>query len=217
MDKRLARSVHVLDGEYLHNKSSAHCHLDRPVGNNTKSFNETVDDLLHLEEITLLENATLAVGEQGVTGRNTPAVLPFYMLALKITRLLDISLYNATTNELNELTSPPAHTPPPRQKKQIMGPVFRPILGPVPDDDSIDLVDSLTDSVSDDGCKKFGNSKDCKGMCGLGCWCWKRVCSDCCWHISCYGHDDCCERYGYWHSRCLFASDVLKCDEPFTC
>ena len=97
VDKRLARSVYVLDGEYLQYKSNAHGHLDRPVGNTTKSFNDTIDDLLHLEELTLLENATRAIGERGVTGRNTPAVLPFYVFALKVTRLLDISLYNATT------------------------------------------------------------------------------------------------------------------------
>ena len=102
VDKRMARSVHMLDGEYLQHKSIAHVHLDRPATNTTKPFNDVLNDLLKLEETTLLEDASCAVGEQGVTGNNTPAVLPFYMFALKVTRLLYPSLQNTTVKELNQ-------------------------------------------------------------------------------------------------------------------
>ena len=193
VDKRLARSVYVLDGEYLQYKSNAHGHLDRPVGNTTKSFNDTIDDLLHLEEITLLENATRAIGERGVTGRNTPAVLPFYVFALKVTRLLDISLHSATTNELNEqTTSAPVHKP--SRQKRFFG----------------------WFTTSSD-CYKYRNYANCKGLCGKGCNCWWWVCGDCCWHRSCFDHDDCCERHGYRYWRCIFAPDVFLCDVPFLC
>ena len=99
VDKRMARSVYMLDGEYLQHESIVHGHLDRPVGNTTKPFNDTLTDLLHLEEIALLEDASHAVGDQGVTGKNTPAVLPFYMFALKVIQLFDSSSSQSIINE----------------------------------------------------------------------------------------------------------------------
>ena len=198
VDKRMARSVYVLDDEYLqHKDSNAHGHLDRPIGNTTKSFNDTLNDLLHLEEMTLLVNATRAVGEEGVTGRNTPIVLPFYIFALKVTELLDISLYNATTNELNEHTSSPVYTSPPRQKR-IFGWAKRWFSS----------------------CLKYLNNRNCKGLCGINCICFPWVCGDCCWHRMCYDHDDCCERHGYFSWSCLAVlDDIIQgwCDRPYHC
>ena len=191
VDKRMARSVYMLDGEYLQHKSNAHAHLDRPMGNTTKSFNDTLDDLLHLEETSLLENASRALGDRGVTGRNTPIVLPFYMFALKVTRLLETSLQNATTDELNEETSP-VHASP--RQKRFFGWVRRYI-----------------------GCFRYLKYSDCKGLCGIHCFCWWFICNDCCYHRSCYEHDLCCEKHGYFYWRCIFAPDVLLCDAPFYC
>ena len=105
VDKRMARSVRILDGEYLQHKHTAHRHLDRSVADTTKSFNETIRDLLQIEEITLLEDASRAVGERGVTGKNTPMVLPFHMFALKMTQLLDAQ--NSITNKQNEKSPVP--------------------------------------------------------------------------------------------------------------
>ena len=59
----MACSVRILDGEYLQHKHTAHRHLDRSVADTTKSFNETIRDLLQTEEITLLEDASCAIGE----------------------------------------------------------------------------------------------------------------------------------------------------------
>ena len=115
VDQRMARSAHILNAEYLKHKRTAHKHLDRSLGETTKPFNETISDLLQMEEITLLEDASRAVGEQGVTGKNTPMALPFHMFALKMTRLLDASSQNAITNEQNEK---PAVVISSRQKKQ---------------------------------------------------------------------------------------------------
>ena len=38
-----------------------HAHLDRPMGNTTKSINDTIEDLLQLEETGLLEDASHAL------------------------------------------------------------------------------------------------------------------------------------------------------------
>ena len=195
VDKRLARSVYMLDGEYLQHKSNVHGHLDRPVGNATRSFNDTMDDLIQLEETRLLEDASRAIGEQGVTGRNTPAVLSFYMFALKVTRLLDTSLQNETINELDQEMSP--STSAPSQQKRFLKGLIRRILS--------------------GRCDKYKKYKDCKGLCGKGCNCWWWVCGDCCYHRACYDHDDCCERRGYSHWRCIIAPDVFLCDLPFIC
>ena len=194
VDKRMARSVYMLDGEYLQHKYSVHGHLDRPVGNTTRPFNDTVNDLLLLEETSLLGDASRAIGERGVTGRNTPAMLPFYMFALKVTRLLDMSLQNATLNELDE-DKPSPVTMPSRQKRFFGWVRFTP----------------------NNDCYRYRNYPNCKGLCGRGCNCWWWVCGDCCYHRSCYDHDDCCERYGYFYWRCLLAPDVLLCDAPFYC
>lgn len=44
------------------------------MGTNTKKFNHVLKDLLQLKE-SILENASHALGDKGVTGRNTPAVI----------------------------------------------------------------------------------------------------------------------------------------------
>ena len=186
----------MLDGEYLQHKYNAHGHLDRPVGNTTQSFDDTMNDLLQLEETTLLEDASRAVGEQGVTGKNTPAVLPFYMFTLKVTRLLDQSMYNSTINELNEDSSIS-----PRQKR-FFGYIISWVKG---------LVTLWK------GCKKYKNYPNCKGLCGKKCDCWWWVCGDCCYHRACFDHDDCCERHGYYHWRCIIAPDVFLCELPYLC
>ena len=43
---------------------------------------------------------------------------------------------------------------------------------------------------------------NCFGMCGKGCWCWKWVCGDCCWHRGCYEHDRCCD-HSFISTYCL--------------
>ena len=47
-----------------------------------KSFYDTLNTLLCIEETTVLEHASYAIGEQGITGRTTPAALLFCKFAL---------------------------------------------------------------------------------------------------------------------------------------
>ena len=114
------------------------------------------------------------------------------MFALKVTRLLEISLQNATTNELNEETSSPVYTSP-RQKRSWWRP-FSWVQHVFP------------------YCYKWLKNSGCKGLCGIHCFCWPWICGDCCYHRGCYDHDVCCEEHGYFHWRCIIAYDVLLCD-----
>ena len=181
VDKRMARSIYILDGEYLQHEHAIHRHLDRSVGDTTRPFNETINDLLHMEEITLLEGASREVGEQGVTGKNTPMLLPFHMFALKMTQLLDKSSQNFVTNE---------------QTKESV----------------------LSRKKRRYDCKKYENYRNCKGLCGPRCTCWRQVCGDCCFHRGCFDHDVCCARHGYLSVECVnFRLFSFECDKPYYC
>ena len=109
VEKRMVRSVYMLNGQYLQHKHSAHRHLDRSVGTNTKPFTETVSDLLYMEEITVLKDASHAVGDQGATGKNTPITLSFHMFALKMTQLLEFASPNPTRNSSPIITPQERH------------------------------------------------------------------------------------------------------------
>ena len=62
--------------------------------------------------------------------------------------------------------------------------------------------------------------KECAGSCGVGCNCWKMVCGDCCWHMGCCSHDECCGRHGIVSLACMnvlsFTCDQFKCPKKLT-
>ena len=210
VNKRMARSVYMLDGEYLQHKYTADSHLDKAVGN-TQSFNDTLNRLLYdTEEITLLEGASYAVGAQGVTGKNTPAALPFYMFALKMTTLLNNSVLNSTTKELHERSIASITLSAIKYIKKVPWGRVIPAVGKV-----FDLLKKwITNSKK---CKKFEKYSDCKGLCGYKCECWVFLCEDCCYHKGCYEHDQCCERHGYSDPRCITGFIKLECDKSYDC
>ena len=201
VNKRLARSVHIMDSEYIQHKSIAHSHLDGPVDNDTKDFEDSLKDLLQLEESLFLENASRAVGDRGVTGKNTPAVLPFYMFALQVARLIDSSSLVTSTGR----TGDDANSAPPRQKKLVY---WRPTIRPSW------IIGFLTRTKS---CKRSPEGEECIGLCGKLCKCWKWVCGDCCWHKGCYDHDRCCERKGLFSKVRCYIPFGFKCDRPYSC
>ena len=88
------RSVYVLGLEYLQYTSPNR--PDEPVDHN-HSFSEAIEKLLETKEVALLPEAAEAIGQRGLTGRNTPAVLPFFMFALRITQLQLSPLVSNTT------------------------------------------------------------------------------------------------------------------------
>ena len=198
VNKRLARSVHIMDSEYIQHKSIAHSHLDGPVDNDTKDFKDSLKELLQLEESLLLENASRAVGNRGVTGKNTPAVLPFYMFALQVSRLIDSSspIISGKTDDV-----------PPRQKRISWRPK---------------ILSWVKGMLSRKSCAELGkrppdNNGECRGLCGRLCKCWKWVCGDCCWHKGCAEHDDCCERKDVVGKIRCFIPIGFKCDRSYSC
>jgi len=87
LDKRKVRSIKVLDSEYVH-RGDDDSHQDESEDNDTIAATQEV---LQMEEFYILEDASRAVGAQGVTGKNTPAAMPFFMFTLKMTQFLDSS------------------------------------------------------------------------------------------------------------------------------
>lgn len=65
-----------------------------------------------------------------------------------------------------------------------------------------DLGDEASDREERCPSLKHNRFNKCLGMCGKGCWCWRWVCGDCCWHRGCYEHDKCCE-WNFWSTYCL--------------
>lgn len=58
--------------------------------------------------------------------------------------------------------------------------------------------------------------KNCIGMCGPGCTCWRWVCGDCCYHQGCLDHDICCAEKGLFSWRCLLPFG-LECNKKYMC
>lgn len=78
------RSVYIMGHGYIQHNSSTHS--DRLVGHNIP-LSDALQKVLDLKEITLLEEAAEAVGQKGINGKNTPAAMPFFMFALRVTQL----------------------------------------------------------------------------------------------------------------------------------
>ena len=54
-----------------------------------QSFQSAVDNLFLRPESELMERAAFALGDEGITGREYPGVLPFYMAALQLQKKMD--------------------------------------------------------------------------------------------------------------------------------
>ena len=94
-DKKL-RSVYIMGREYHQHTASP----DQPIGHDTP-LSDALHDLMNVEEVGLLEEAAEAVGQKGLTGKNTPAAMPFFVFALQVTQLQTendgILITNSTT------------------------------------------------------------------------------------------------------------------------
>ena len=180
INKRRARSIYVLDSEYIQHHDDTDKHLDGPKEKDTMPFKDAMQELFQMEEVYLLEAAARAVGDQGVTGVNTPAVLPFYIFALRITQTLlsESQLYNNTAVQIAENSIV-------RQKR------------------GWGWVKSKVTTILRPSCYKYLRSYTCRGLCGPLCACWSFLCGNCCYHQGCYEHDVCCGS-NYFRTRCLF-------------
>lgn len=121
IDGEKLRSVYIMGYEYHQYENSAHS--DRPVGHD-KPLSNAIHDLLAIKEIGLLEKAAEAVGNKGLNGNNTPETLPFFLFALRITKLAEDSRYsNSTTagRHKRESYKHCADTCPPCQDDKCIG------------------------------------------------------------------------------------------------
>ena len=87
INKRMARSIYILDSEYLQHQDDSDRHLDGPKDDDTKPFNDAMQELFQMEEVYLLDDAAHAVGER-VTGVDTPGLLRQYSPSHKCTMIL---------------------------------------------------------------------------------------------------------------------------------
>ena len=93
-DGKELRAVFLMGYEYIQHRSSAHS--DKPVDHNTP-LSDALQKFLNMKEIGLLEEAAEAVGQRGINGRNTPAALPFFMFAMRLTQLHVKGAYSNST------------------------------------------------------------------------------------------------------------------------
>ena len=83
IDGRKFRSVYIMGHECLQHVSSHHS--DQPVDHNTP-LSDAMRDLINMEEAGLLEEAAEAIGKRGINGKDTPAAMPFFIFALRVTQ-----------------------------------------------------------------------------------------------------------------------------------
>jgi hypothetical protein len=155
-----------------------------------------VRELRSDEDAWLIEQLTLALGDFGIVGSNSPCALFLYTTAKSVTRLL---LTNTTDEDTtSDQTAKEGENgkkydqPEPRRRRSWW-------------------------SRKKPDCEEYPNrDKQCLGMCGKQCTCWRYVCNDCCYHQGCYEHDICCIHFWTWD--CLFPVG-FDCDRypPYPC
>lgn len=121
VDGQKLRFIHILDHEYLQYESSAY--PDGPVDHD-RSLSDAIHELLGIKEVGLLEKAAEVVGKKGLTGKNTPATLPFFLFALRITQLAEETHHSHTTTQRNKREESYmycAHTCPPCPDDKCIG------------------------------------------------------------------------------------------------
>ena len=82
-DGKKLRSVYIMGHEYLqHVGSPSHpADYDTPLS-------DALHELMNVQEASFLKEASEAVGQKGLTGKNTPAAMPLFVFAQHVTHLL---------------------------------------------------------------------------------------------------------------------------------
>lgn len=139
--------------------------LSRDTSSNREN---AFEELLSRREVQLIIAAAVAMGNEGITGAQYPAALPFYMIALRF----------AGRSPGSEIEFPSARS------KRIVWPWQR--------------TERCRNGYNcpRGRCPQDRSYNPCFGMCGDQCNCWWWVCLDCCWHPGCAAHDQWCYDYG---------------------
>ena len=160
--------------------------------------NQTVNETLHFvfnsiamsEEALLIIKAAEALNSLGVQGSEYPAVMRFYLLALRLAKARHIGEDNFEFRAVKEPRRMQT-----RATKYIDGHICI-------------------------ECPYKQGTNNCFGRCGPGCTCWDKICGDCCVHEYCRTHDQCCEDKGFYSFACLSVVwKVLgsMCSEKYDC
>ena len=162
--------------------------LDHSV--HAKVLQKSMQRILTEPEIQLLHDAAVAMGQRGITGRGYPSALPLYMTAMRLNS--NPSTTVATDNNFPQSDTyddeKPEHFFITRMKRNTQ-----------------------TCLTKCPPCK----NKQCLGLCGRGCTCWKWACGNCCYHKGCFYHDLCCRKRPY--SLACWVPLEFDCDKKFIC
>ncbi len=164
--------------------------LDTDAVNDTRQ--SAVESLALRPEIELCMSAAQALGDLGVIGSQNPAAMPFYAFTLRMAKYRDILLSGADFMVDDDDDDHRGVQLEDRQKRSCGS------LCPV------------------GNCPYYGYGSSCRGMCGRRCSCQSWFCGDCCVHLGCLGHDDCCGRYGYTSWSCITVWNIV-CNRRYSC
>ncbi len=162
--------------------------------NPIRSREAAISRLILSREANLVIEAAKAVGNRGIIGKDNPAAMRLYILAMRLQNL--ITPKQASSNEnldderLQQFGQTMAHN------KEYC-------------------------TKSKNYCEKgkCPGANSCEGMCGPSCSCWKWVCGNCCWNKMCYDHDQCCRKkmLSWGCMGIIFKGLFAYCDKPYSC
>ena len=145
-----------------------------------------IEDLAMHSEASSIVEAAKSLGNAGVMGTESPAAQQFYVLAMHLAKVKEMTQRGAVATSDGTL--------PTRHSFQHMHSIY-----------AYEQVNSSCPECTTGSCPYMGDqSYSCNGMCGLSCNCWSFICRDCCVHQGCLDHDNCCARDGYFSYSCTF-------------
>jgi len=155
----------------------------------------TMGDLKDEEELLrVVVDAAFALGEQGITGNIYSSALPFYMAAKQISSKSNYNPNSGAAAQARRSLASATHAPTSAPTTPA------PTQAPTPAPCAVDPI----------------GSQDL-GECGPGGDCWDWVCGDCCYHLGCFCHDNCCPDDVYINPTCWAFLLGFSCDAPFDC
>lgn len=152
----------------------------------SRVLEKSVRRMLSKCEIGLLSEAAFVMGHHhDITSQEYPSTLPLYMTASRV---------NSRSNAYPETDVPLNHN------QDDVG--------------SRHNIRRKREESCLDECPPC-KSKECLGMCGPGCVCWKWSCGNCCYNKGCYDHDLCCRSKP--NSLACLLPMAFDCNSKYVC
>ena len=159
-----------------------------------KKSHDSLKNLSMSPQAKLIIEAALALGNTGIKGEDSQAVMRFYVFALKLSNA------RASVETAPTMPSYSSKSSNLRQRR------------------TVNCANGAQCGAGQCPYRKYDNN--CFGMCGPGCTCWSIVCGDCCVHNFCETHDQCCADSGFFTFTCWsvgFTVFFNSCSDTFTC